>query len=58
MSIILYSIVRYIAGKRGLVYSIKAVNGSIIVYRRVGSFYKGSRKRSGVLREGIGRIGV
>jgi hypothetical protein len=34
------------------------INGSVTVYRRVGGLYKGSEKRSGVLKEGIVRIGV
>jgi hypothetical protein len=34
------------------------ISRSVIVYRRVGGFYKGSEKRSGVLREGVVRIGV
>jgi hypothetical protein len=34
------------------------INGSIAVCRRVGGLYKGSKKRSGVLREGIVGIGV
>ena len=35
MSAILYSVVQYIAGGRGLIGSIKAVGGSIVVYKRV-----------------------
>ena len=43
-------------GGRGLIKSIKAVSGSVTVYRRVGGFYKGSKEGLGVLREGV--IGV
>jgi len=38
--------------------SVKVIGRSVIVYRRAGGFYKGSEKRSGVLREGIVGIGV
>ena len=38
--------------------SIKVVGGSIIVCRRVRGLYKGSKKRLGVLKEGVVGIGV
>ena len=36
----------------------KIVNRSIVVYKKVESLYKGSKKRLGVLREGVVEIGV
>ena len=38
--------------------SIKVINESITVYRRVGGLYKGSKKTSEVLKEGVVGIGV
>ena len=38
--------------------SVRGLNRSVIVYRRVGGLYKGSKKGSGVLKEGVVRIGV
>ena len=38
--------------------SIKAVSGSIVVYRRVKGLYKVSKRRSEVLKEGIVGVGV
>ena len=71
----LYSVVWCVAGGRGLIGSVKALSGSVVVRRRVkvsvrglnrsvvirrgvGGFRKGSKKRSGVLREGVVGIGV
>ena len=36
----------------------KAINGSVAVYKGVSSFHKGSKKRLEVLKEGIIGIGV
>ena len=38
--------------------SVRGLNRSIIVYKRVGGLHKGSKKRSEVLREGVIRIGI
>ena len=38
--------------------SVKAINGSVTVRRRVGGLYKGSKKTLGVLKEGVVGIGV
>ena len=38
--------------------SVRGLDRSVVVYRRVGGLCKGSKKRSGVLREGVVRIGV
>ena len=38
--------------------SVKVINKSVIVYRRVGGLYKGSKKTSEVLKEGVVGIGV
>ena len=43
---------------RGRGVSIRGLNRSVVVYREVGGLYKGSKKRSGVLREGVVGIGV
>jgi hypothetical protein len=45
-------------GGRGLIGFIKAVNKSVIIYRRVKGFYKGSKEGLKVLREGVVGIGV
>ena len=38
--------------------SIRGLNRSVVVCRRVGGLRKGSKKRLGVLKEGVVRIGV
>ena len=38
--------------------SIRGLNRSVVVYKRVGGLYKGSKKRLGILREGIVRIEI
>ena len=38
--------------------SVRGLNRSVVVCRRVGGLCKGSKKRSGVLREGVVRIGI
>jgi len=39
-------------------WSVKVINGSVTVRRRVRGLYKGSEKRSEVLKEGVVGIGV
>ena len=45
-------------GGKGLVGSVKAVGGSVMVCKRVRGLYKGFKRKSKVLKEGIVRIGV
>ena len=44
--------------QKGKRVSIRGLNRSVVVYKRVGGLYKGSEKRLGVLREGVVEIGV
>ena len=56
MSAILCSIIY--SGWKGLVVSVKAVGGSMVVRRRVEGLYKVFERRSEVLKEGVVGIGV
>ena len=44
--------------QKGKRVSIRGLNRSVVVYKRVGGLYKGSKKRSEVLKEGVVGIGV